>query len=405
MPKLGLTMTEGKVVEWRKKEGDQVAKGEILFVLETEKITYEVESPEGGVLSKILVKEGETAPVGAVVAYIGAAGEKVAAPVAMPKVGGKVEEVVAPGLATTMAPAVEGEKVKASPVAKKLAEEHGIDLAAITGTGPGGRITKEDVEKVIAEGIKAPAVAAAKPEAKPAAEPVAKAKEDQLQKVSTLRKTIARRMTQSFQTTPHFYLTMEVDTKNLQEARQALLPVVEKACQERLTITDMLVKIVAKALEENPDVNSSWTDEGIILRANVNVGIATSIEGGLVVPVIHQANEKSLAEIARLRSEKVTRAREGKMTFDDMTGGTFTITNMGMFGIDAFNAIINPPEAAILAISRIIEKPVAVNGEIKIRPMMSMCLSIDHRVLDGASGGRFLQRVKDLIENPVLMLA
>lgn len=402
MPKLGLTMEEGKIVEWRKKEGDRVTKGEILFVLETEKITYEVEAPQDGVLSRILVQEGETVPVGAVVAYIGAVGDEVvvSTPAAAPEAKGKLEKAVASMHSPIPAAAeAEVEKVKASPVAKKLAQEQGIDLAIIVGTGPGGRITREDVTRAIEEkGKKSSIVMPA-----PIAEIVAK--EDHLKPLSAAQKEVAHRLSQSFQTAAHTYATVEVDAKNLLEAREVLLASIEEACQQRLTLTDMLVKLVAKALEENPEVNSSWTEEGILLHASVNIGVAVATETGLVVSVIPQANEKSLVEIVRAMAESLTRAKEGTMSLDDMAGGTFTIISMEMFGIDAFKSIINPPESAILSVGRIVEKPVVVDGVVKIMPRMSVTISFDHRVLDGESTSRFLQRVKELIENPLSMLA
>lgn len=392
MPKLGLTMRDGKIIKWCKEEGDRVEKGEILFIVETEKVTYEVESPASGILGKILVQESETVPVTEVVAYIIQEGEAL---VDAPADISKEEKVMEGG----ELPKKTGAKVKASPLAKRIAEEQGIDISTVQGTGPGGRITKEDVFKAVEAGTTAPAA----PEKK-AIEPVEETyHEEELIPLDGMRSTIAKRMTESWQTTPHFMLTVEADVSEMKSLRGSCLPLVEKMTGERLTYTDFLIKIVAMALQRHPEVNCSWADEGIKMRKHINVGLAVAVKNGLIVPVIKDASSKSLSEIAKIRADIAHRASEGRIMPDEMTDGSMTITNLGMFGIDHFIAVINPPESCILSVGRMIEKALVVDGEIQIRPTMTFVLSIDHRVVDGATGSRFLQDIKNMIENPILM--
>ncbi len=396
MPKLGLTMTEGTIKEWKKKEGDQITKGEILYVLETEKITYEVEAPESGVLGKIVAQVDAVVPVGGIVAYILQPGEKLADIAGLTGAAeNKAEEIKAQAEASKPAAqkVVSPQEVRISPLARKIAEENNIDVSAIKGTGPEGRIVKEDVLRAVEERKAAPARPAAK-----------EATEAKVIPLSPMRKTIARRMSESFQTAPHFWVTDEADATDLKKLHRQLAPLIEKESGVRLTLTDLLVKLVAKALKEQPHVNASWTEEGVKILGEINVGIATDVPGGLIVPVIRDAGNKSLAQIATVRADLVVRGREGKATFDDMTGGTFTLNNVGALGIRCINAIINPPQAAILTVGKIADRAVVVNGEIAIRPMMDMSLGGDHRVLDGGNGGRFLARVRELIENPAVML-
>lgn len=389
MPKLGLTMTEGTIVEWRKKEGEHVEKGEIIYVLETEKISYEVEAPESGILAKIIAKEGDIVPVGGLVAYILQPGEELPE---MPEVAARTVEVARKEAVATKVK--ETRELKASPVARRIAEENSIDLSTIVGTGPEGRIVREDVLRAMEE--------------KKAAIQAATAKAPQKEKLiplTTTRKTIAQRMTQSFQTAPHFWENVEVDVTELKKMHQELMPTIEKETGIRLTLTDLLIKIVVKAIEDNPEINATWTDEGIKILGDVNIGIAAAAPEGLIVPVMHKANEKSLKEITIARADLVTKAREGKLSLDEITGGTFTFNNVGMLGIAGVKSILNPPEAAILSTGTIMDKPTVVNGQIVIRPIMGMDITIDHRVLDGASCARFLMRVKELIEQPLLILS
>jgi pyruvate dehydrogenase E2 component (dihydrolipoamide acetyltransferase) len=397
LPLLGLGEEKGTIVRWVKSEGDRVEKGDVLFEVETEKVVTEVESPASGILRKILVPEGIEVPVSTVVAVITAVDEElpekylaeIAIPGAVSKPPISTEAVAKPPELIEKKPERE---VKATPLVRKLAKEYGIDLSLVSGTGPEGRIVREDVLRAVEESKAG--VAAAKPPAEA---------EGKVVPLSPMRKTIARRMVESFQSAPHFYLTIEVDTKELEEVRQQLMPLVEKKVGIRLTMTDLLVKVVAKALEDCPEVNCSYVDGSVRLFSRIDIGVVVAVEGGLIVPVIRQADKLSLPQITKLRAELVDKARERRISRDEMTGSTFTISNLGMFGIDQFGAILQPPEAAILAVGRIIDKPVALDGEIVIRPRMILTLSIDHRVLDGVSGSRFLQRVKELIEEPTLL--
>jgi pyruvate dehydrogenase E2 component (dihydrolipoamide acetyltransferase) len=395
MPKLGLTMTEGLIVEWRKKEGDPVKKGDILFVLETEKVTYEVEAPEDGSLGKILVKEQETVPVGAIVAYLLKPGESATAITAAPAAAPKAEAAspapaaAAPTAAPDVAPA--GGRVKATPLAKKVAREYGIDLEAVAGTGPGGRVLREDVEKAKAAGIQKPAAAA------PAAE-------EKLVPFTGMRRTIAKKMLQSKVESAQTYMSNTVDASRLQTYREELLPFVEKRYGVRLTITDLMMKITGAALREHPVINTRWTDKGVLYLPEVHMGMAMALDEGLIVPVIKNINTKSLGQIALDRTALIKKGKTNSFLPDDIKGSTFTLSAMGMFGIEQFTAIINQPENAILGVAAIIDKPVVVKGQIVIRPMMNVNLSYDHRTIDGAEAGKFMQTLKAFIEEPVLIL-
>lgn len=387
MPKLGLTMTEGTVVNWLKNEGDQVEKGEELVEILTEKITNVVEAPASGILKKILVGPGETAKVSEPIGIIAAPGEEVEieAPAAPAESAAPAKEVAAEA-------AKPAKKVKASPAAKKLAEEHGIALEDIEGTGPGGRITREDVLKAVESKAAAPAPAA------PAAE--AAKVEDKRVPLAGMRKVIADRMAESFRTAPHVTVDMEVDMSQAAAFRKAL----NEVAPEKVSFTDIIVKIVARALEDFPVVNASLQGEEIVYNGQVNVGVAVALEDGLIVPVVKNANKLGIAAISQQVKELAAKAREGKLSPDEYKGGTFTISNLGMFGVDSFTPIINPPESAILGVNRIQKKPVVVNDEIVVRPMMNLSLSFDHRLIDGAVAAQFLQRVKALLENPALVL-
>jgi len=388
-PKLDEAMRSGKIVRWVKNEGDWVEKGEVILEIETEKTAFEIEAEVSGILSKMMAKAGDEVLVGATIAFILQPGEEapeVPEPVVVRTNGEKQVE--------TPKVTKETKAIKASPLAKNIAKERNIDLSLVAGTGPGGRITKEDVLRALEAG-KAVTVPAAREEPELA--------EEEIVPLSSMREVIARRMMESFQT-PHFYLTVEVDAQELGETRSQLIPITESKTGIRLTLTDLIIKIVAKALEDNPSLNCSYVDGAVKLFKRIDIGLVTAVEGGLVVPVIRQANKKSLADIAQARAELVQKARERTLSKEEMTGSTFTISNLGMFEIDQFNAILQPPEAAILAVGRIADKAVVRNGEILIRPMMALTLSIDHRVLDGALGARFLQSLKNYIENPFNML-
>jgi len=399
LPKLDEAMLTGKIARWLKKEGDWVEKGEGIVEIETEKVTFVVEAEESGILSKVMAEEGDEVPVGTIIAFILQPGEE-APEVAEPVIAVKEEAQAEVSIATAKeevqvkVPEVpkEIQATKASPVARKMAQEHNIDITTVEGTGPGGRIVREDILRAVEE---SKAVAA-----QPVREEPGLA-EEQVTPLSSMRKVIARRMTESFQS-PHFYLTVEVDAQELVKTDKQMVPLVEKKIGIRPTITDLIIKMTAKALEDNPSMNCAYVDGSVRLFKRIDIGLVTAVEGGLVVPVIRQANKKSLAEITQVRAELVQKARDGKLSMAEMRGSTFTISNLGMFGVDQFSAILQPPEAAILAVGRIADKAVVRDGQIAIRPMMTLTLSIDHRVLDGVIGSQFLQSLKNYIENPAL---
>ena len=410
MPKLGLTMTEGLIVEWRKKEGDPVKKGDILFVLETEKVTYEVEAPEDGALGKILVKEQETVPVGAVVATLLKPGESAvevtAAPASAPRAEAASPAPAAAAAAAPVGTAPAGVRVKATPLAKKVANEYGIDLSAVSGTGPGGRILREDVEKAKAAGIQAPATAAPAPAAPAQAAPSAPASaaEGRLAAFTGMRKTIAKRMLQSKVEAAQAYMGNTVDATRIQALRSELLPFIEKKSGVRITITDLMMKVTGAALREHPVINTRWTDKGVLFLPEVNMGMAMALDEGLIVPVIKNINGKSLGQVAQDRVALIEKGKKNSFLPDDIKGSTFTLSAMGMFGLETFTAIINQPENAILAVGAIIDKPVALKGEVVIRPMMTVNLTYDHRTIDGAEAGKFMRTLKEMIEEPLYIL-
>lgn len=386
MPKLGLTMTEGTIEKWLKKEGDRVEKGEPLLKILTEKINFQYESPASGILRKILYKEGAVVPVTTPIAIIAEAGE------ALPDIAAMkpepVAEAPAPAAVVQTGKKEISKRIFASPAARRLAAEKGIDLESIAGSGPNARVIVADVLKS-------------------AAKPVSSEAEKVPEKIVPLtgvRKIIAQRMTESFRDVPHFYLSVEVDMSAVLDLRERVKNEVEKRAKVKLTVTDILVKIVASALKSNPVMNSRIKGEQIHLLDEVNMGVAIALEGGLIVPVVRRADQKTLAEIAAGIRNLTKRAKRGKLSLEDVTGGTFTLSNMGMLGIDMMSPIINPPECAILGVGRTVEKPVVEKGEVKIRPMAWLTLSSDHRIVDGAAAGFFLNRIRELIENPSFLL-
>jgi len=401
LPRLGQGMESGTIVKWLKAEGDAVAKGEPLYELDTEKVTQEVEAEASGVLLKIVVPEGEV-PVGTTIAFIGESGETVeASPAEAPAPEGPAHTPAAePELPPVAAVAArperqEGERVKASPLARRLASEQRIDLAALAGTGPDGRIVAEDVERATtaAPAPTAPAV--------PAAAPVADVGADvERIPLTSIRRTIARRLTEAWKV-PVYQLVLSADMETvnqLVERRRALDP------EERVTVTDVLVKVCAAALMRHRAVNVQFTEEELLVFPSANVGIAVATERGLVVPVVHGAEHLSLAEVAAARADVVSRAREGGLRQEDLEGGTFTISNLGMFGLDQFTAVLNPPQAAILAVGASQERPVVWDGQIVARPTMTMTLTCDHRAVDGAPAAEFLETVKAMLEDLSLAL-
>lgn len=425
MPKLGLTMNTGVVSQWRKKEGESVVKGDILMVVATDKLTFDVEAPSEGVLLKVLVPEGKDVPVGEVLAYIGASGETVAGSVRETSPAVSAEAAETKGLPT---PPVVGTAsagaVRATPLARKTAREAGIDLALVAGSGPSGRIVRKDVDAAAAAG--ASSVKASPVAAKMAAElgvdmaSVRKdgrvMKEDVLRAVvaapeaedvrvplTPMRKVIAERMSLSNATVPSVTFTVEADFSTLVAFRNK---VKDEASRKgvKISYNHILMKICAAALKEIPLANASFDGDAIVMHGNANIGLAVSVQGGLLVPNVKAAQSKSLLRIAEETDLLVEQARSGSLALESMQGGTFTITNLGMFGMQSFTPIVNPPEACILGVNAIVEKPVVVNGEIVVRPMSALCLVADHRILDGAEAARFLARIKEFVENPWLLL-
>lgn len=401
MPKLGLTMEEGVINKWFVREGQRVEKGDPLFEVATDKVNMEVESPASGVVLKILHPEGATVPITEVVAYVGEEGESI--PVKVPK--GEAEEVPEAEVTREEKGAERGEvppqkeRIKVSPLARRLAQEYGLDLAQISGTGPGGRIVKEDVERALAalkEKEKAPTVEEVKVE-----EEVPRGKAVPL---SRMRRIIAERMAESFRTKPHFFIFQEVLAEELVRMRERILPLVERETGLRVSYTDILVKMVARALERYPLLNASFVGDEIVFHDDVNIGVAVALEEGLIVPVVKSAQKKSIAQITREVHDLVERAKVGKLTPEDISGGTFTISNLGMFGVDAFTAIVNPPESAILACGAIKKRPMFDGKDIVPLSVIELTLSCDHRVIDGAQAAQFMQFLKTLLEEPFALM-
>ncbi len=416
MPQLGLTMAEGTIVKWLKKVGEPVKQGEALFEVETDKVVQEVPSMEEGILAEIVVGDGGTVPVGKTIAYLTAPGESLVRAAGNGDGGTGRRGDGEPSQSSVLSPqssvlspqssvlAPEG-WVRASPAAKKLAEKLGVDYRTLRGSGPGGRIVEADVRRaaaampaVVPAATTQPfAASAVSPSPRP---PVAPSPTGRLE-LRGVRKVVAERMALSFSTAPHFYLTVELDASNLVAFHKQVVPAIQKRFGVEPTITDLLIKATAMALREHPEANASWIDGGIQRNATVNLGVAAAMSEGLVVPVIQGADRLSLGEITRKRKDLVERARSGRLTLPDLEGGTFTLSNLGMFGIDQFQAIVNPPQAAILAVGRIKDRVVPVDGQVGVKPTMFMTLSVDHRVMDGAEGAKFLARIVELLEQPM----
>jgi pyruvate dehydrogenase E2 component (dihydrolipoyllysine-residue acetyltransferase) len=404
MPRLSDTMTEGVLSAWLKHEGDAVQRGDVLAEIETDKAVMELESYETGVLTRLLVAEGTVVPIGAPIAVIGDEGappeppppptraepEAAAARAAAAAAAG----TVAPPAPAPAQPVGRGAAdVRATPLVRRLAREHDIDLAAVTGTGPNGRIVRADVEELLAGG------APARPE--PAAVPGVAGDEEV--PLTAMRRITAERLTQSA-AAPHFYLTMAVDAGPLLELRADLNRQVFTG-DDRCSVTDLLVRAVAVTLAGHRQVNASWAGDRVLRHGRVNVGIAVALENGLIVPVVRDADRKGLAEIVTEAHALTRKARAGRLTPDEFSEGTFTISNLGTFGVEHFTAVINPPEAAILAVGGTVEEPVVREGQVVVRPMMRMTLTSDHRVLDGAVSAAFLRDLVDLLGQPLRLLA
>jgi pyruvate dehydrogenase E2 component (dihydrolipoamide acetyltransferase) len=402
MPTLSSTMERGKVVKWCVQEGAQVKEGEILFEVETDKANVEVESTATGFLRKILIGVGTEVPVQTALAVVAETMEEDVAAVpevASAKVSTPEPEEDAPVAAAKVAAPQTGGRIKISPLARRIARERGIDITKLTGSGPGGRIIKQDVEKAAA-GVAGP------PSAAPARDVVREAPpvDDGFEEIefTKMRQVIAERLSESKRTAPHFYIDMSADATAISQLKEDLAKKSEQV-GIKVTINDILIKLVSQALKEFPRVNAALINERIRVFKAVNVGVAVGIEEGLIVPVVKNADRKTISEIGREVRDLAERARTKKLLPDEYSGGTFTISNLGMFGVETFHAILNPPESGILAVSAAIPKPVAVDGEIVIRPCMKLSLSVDHRLVDGVLAAKFLRRVKELVEAPFLM--
>ncbi len=427
MPALSPTMTEGNIAKWHKKEGDEVSSGDLLAEIETDKATMELEAVDEGVLGKIIAAEGsENIAVNTLIAVMLEEGEDAAAaeaaapasaspaPAAPPEPAPTQEAPPAsePAAAPQPAPAApksNGARVFASPLARRIAADAGIDIGAISGSGPHGRVVKRDVDAAIAGGVAAPAAA---PSAAPPA-PAAPAPA-QLPVVAggytevphnNMRKTIARRLQESKQTVPHFYVTMECEIDKLLAMRKDLNARAEATGEDyKISVNDFIIRAAAFAMKKVPDVNASWTDEAMRLYNDIDISVAVAIDGGLITPIVRNADQKGLAVISNEMKDLAARAREGKLSPDEFQGGGFTISNLGMYGVKEFAAIINPPQSSILAVGAGEQRPVVRDGALTTATMMSVTLSTDHRVVDGALGAEWLQAFKVLIEDPLAML-
>ncbi len=423
MPKLSDTMQEGVIAKWNVKEGDKVSSGDVIAEVETDKATMDVEVYDAGTVLKIMAKEGEAVPLGGIMAIIGKPGEDISdllggksagAPATEAKVEAKAEpkaeakearadtkgkqeksfDPILGDLESKPVPVASDERVKASPLARKMAEEQGLDLGNIKGSGPEGRIVKKDVLAAESAPAKSTPATAAK------AVFVAPSAEDEDIRISQMRKTIARRLAESKFTSPHFYETIDIDMKQSIAAREQLNAISDV----KISFNDFVVKACAVALRRHPKVNTSWLDDVIRVNGSVNVAVAVAVEDGLLTPVIRNADQKGLRQISAETKDLATRARDKKLQPEEWEGSTFTISNLGMYGIEEFTAIINPPNAAILAVGAIRDVPVVENGQVVPGKRMKVTLSSDHRVLDGATAAEFLSTLRQLLENPSSML-
>ena len=425
MPALSPTMTEGTLARWLKKEGDSIRAGDVIAEIETDKATMEVEAVDEGVLGRILVADGtEGVKVNAPIAVLVDQGEAVptaAAPATPAPVAAPIAAPAAatPTVAASAAPAAtSGDRVVASPLAKRMAQQAGLSLAGLAGTGPGGRIVKVDVEAALSRPTAAPAPVAAAPVVAaapaPAPKPVAAssiAAPHRLVPHSSMRKVIAKRLTEAKSTIPHIYVSMDIEIDALLKLAAELT---ERSPKNRdgtpgpgaffLSVNDMVIKASARALRLVPGVNASWTDDGMVLYDNVDISVAVSIPDGLITPIIRNADRKGLSEISLEMRELAGRAKLGKLKLDEFQGGGFSISNMGMFGVTAFSAIINPPQAAILAVGAGAKRPVVKNGELAVATVMTCTLSADHRAIDGALAAQFMSTLKRVIEDPISLM-
>jgi pyruvate dehydrogenase E2 component (dihydrolipoamide acetyltransferase) len=396
MPALEVAQETGKLVAWLKNEGDSVQKGELLLEIETDKAVMEVEAEADGILTGVVARPGEEFPVGHVIAWILSPGESI------PNEGNGEAEAEAPNAtpatAAALAPETVAEQIAAhasqiSPKARRLAKEAGIDISKVKGTGPGGEILASDIR----DAIEAQAQPAAPVPVTPAAA--------ESEPLSSIGRLMAERTTQSWTTVPHFFVEREVDAGGLNRVRAILGPAIEQAHSVKLTHTDLLIALVARTLLKHPRLNASWIDNGIQLNSSVNISIAMAVEDGVVAPVVTNAHTAPLSEIAKLRRELTERARAGRLRMTDLTGGTFTISNLGMFQVDSFSAIITPPQVAIVAVGAIKDRVVPIEGGVGVRPTLRLTISADHRIADGAKAAAFLKDLAAAIEDPEKSLA
>ena len=395
MPALSSTMRRGKVVKWHKREGDFVKKGEPLFEVETDKVNVEVEALVSGFVRKILLEEGIQVTTATPIAIISDSMDE------------DISSVIEASSLVSVSPGEEEaeemergiSKPKISPLARRIAEEENIDIQTIEGTGPGGRITKQDVERALAERSQAPQVKT-EAEAEYEIQPQIKSYEDI--ELTKTRRVIAQRLQKSKVTAPHFYVDVTADATAITRLKEDFEKRSEKLA-DKTTFSDILIKIVSQSLKEFPIVNSSFLEDRVRVHGAINIGLAVAVDDGLVVPVVRNADQKSISQISNEVMELARKARNKRLLPDEYRGGTFTITNLGMYGVEGFHAIINPPESGILAVSAIIQKPVVADGEITVRPCVKLSLSVDHRVIDGSVAAQFLARIKELVEDPLLV--
>ena len=426
MPRLSDTMEEGVISTWVKQVGDKVASGDVLVEIETDKAVMEYEAYEDGYLVKQNVSEGDTVPIGEVIGLIGDSPDAVpeesgapAAPAAEkdaepkpeePEQEAKAEET-APAAAPAPASGGDGpaERPRTSPLARRLAKEYGLDITKIKGSGPKGRIVRADIEAAAKDGSAAESAPApdtsapAKAAPAPAAQSFDDGRDSEELKTSNVRKVIARRLTESKQTVPHFYLRRTIDAEALKAFRGQINEQLAST-GAKVSFNDLIVKGCATALKLHPAVNTSWVNDNLVQHNRINVGVAVAVDAGLVVPVLHDTDKATLTDISSRTRELAGKARDNKLKPQEMSGGTFSVSNLGMFGIDSFSAVINPPEAAILAVGAMRQEPVVVDGEVSVRNRISLELSVDHRAVDGAVGAAFLKELAEILEEPMRII-
>lgn len=405
MPKLGFDMAEGVIEEWVKQVGDEIAEGDVIAIIETDKASVEVTSFRSGVLRQLLAKPGDAVPVGDPIAVIGTADEEIdLAALGVGVTAAEVEEEIPAAPAAEVAPeavpAPEGGRILASPVAMRMAAELGINLRDVKGSGPDGRIIKRDIEAYLKERERVPE----RPPELPIPTPSAEIRPEgyRVEPLAPIRRTIARRMVESKQEAPHFYITVSVDMAAAMALRQQLNAVLPD--DQRISVNDLVIKAAAVALKKYPALNASFAGDEIHIHEQINIGMAVARETGLLTVVIKECDKKPLAQIAQEARDLVTRAREGRMHAEDMIGGTFTVSNLGMFDVEHFIAIINPPQAAILAVGSVQQVPVVVDGQLTVGTRMKATISADHRVTDGAEAARFMQAFRQALEEPMRLL-